>query len=236
MTARGFDLAQTAGHRVYIEALRHLHCAMDNHRVLLTLLEKHGLTPWAPWNLLRPSFEAAFYALWVLEPDDGLTRRQRALKLELIDERERGLYYEVMGKMPGRDGAELRRAVAQRSADVGKVFRAEASQLGLDYAQTLRSSINLIDELGRLTLVQREPVEVRLFLQATWRSLSGYQHGHGYALMTGSDVTVLAPTPGGGQTVRTVVNDDNFTAAARAVVFLMAAAMNLWLRRSTRHN
>lgn len=87
------DERQTAGRRVYMGAQRCLSSAWDNHDALLALLRHHGATQFAPWNLLRPTFEASFYALWLLDPDDSLERRRRGLRFEWLDELEHRTYY-----------------------------------------------------------------------------------------------------------------------------------------------
>ena len=76
LCARMIDERQVAGHRVYMTAERYLGVAWDNHAALVALIQSpHGLTPSAPWNLLRPTFEAAFHAVWVLDPEESLERR-----------------------------------------------------------------------------------------------------------------------------------------------------------------
>lgn len=77
LSARAFDQAQVAGPRTYMEVTRYLGVARDNHLALLALLKHHGATLWAPWSLLRPTFETSFYAAWLLDPDDGRERRTR---------------------------------------------------------------------------------------------------------------------------------------------------------------
>jgi hypothetical protein len=77
LSARAFYESQPAGHRAYMEAKRYLSVAGDNHEALLALLEHRGATLWAPWSLLRPSFEASFLASWILDPDSGRDRRLR---------------------------------------------------------------------------------------------------------------------------------------------------------------
>ena len=84
--ARMIDKAQVAGHRVYMAAERLLGLAWDNHAALLTALQHHGSTQWAPWSLLRPTFEASFHVFWLLEPESSVERRQRGLRLEYLDE------------------------------------------------------------------------------------------------------------------------------------------------------
>lgn len=235
ITDRKTDLAQTSGHRVYTEAWRKIQCAMDNHFALLSLLEYHGVTLWAPWNMLRPSFEAAFYAVWVLEPELSLDRRRRALRLEVIDEMERLKFYEELTHVRGAGGRESADRLAERRAQVTPTYQAEAVLLDLTWQQT-KASVNIRDELGRLHIVTNDiGMDTTSFYRATWRSLSGYQHGHGYAAMLGSDITLMAKTPGG-RVVRMEVNDENFQSSAQATAYLMISALNLWMRRNTRHD
>lgn len=231
LTARRFDLAQPAGHRVYIGAHRLMECAMDNHRALVGLLSAHGATPWAPWNLLRPSLEAAVLAAWVLEPSDGLTRRRRGLHLELIDNRERVTHWSELEKLPGSRGREIARYAAEAQARVIPVYRAEAEQLGVEFNKAASAGVNIRDAIGQLSIFRSNP-DFAVLARATWRSLSGFQHGHGYALMAGSDMTVVAPIQGG-QVAHMVVNDERFATSARVVTHVMIEAMRLWIRRST---
>ncbi|WP_121258589.1 hypothetical protein [Nocardioides ferulae] len=100
LTARRFDEAQPAGHRAYFAAERYLGVAMDNHWALLALLKHHGVTPSAPWSLLRPSFECSFLAGWVLDPSEGRQRRIRGLRLEILDERERLSHTRAFERLP----------------------------------------------------------------------------------------------------------------------------------------
>jgi len=135
LTTRRMDEAQVAGTRVDIGAHAQLLNAMDNLDGLWALLQHHGATTWAPWNLLRPAFEAAFHALWVLEPTEGLTRRRRGLRLEVINYIQRLNHLHELVAIPGLSklvGGEL----ALRShADVESVYRREAEALGLTYGQ-----------------------------------------------------------------------------------------------------
>ncbi|TQJ07230.1 hypothetical protein FB458_0286 [Lapillicoccus jejuensis] len=231
LSARRFDLAQTAGHRVYIGADRHLQCAMDNHRALVGLLNAHGATPWAPWNLLRPSLEAAVLAAWVLESNDGLTRRTRGLQLELIDNSERSKYWRELELLPGGTGREVARQMAAAQARVVPIYRAEAEDLGVSYEKLCHSNVVIRDIIGQLGYMKSDKSFAAL-ARATWRSLSGFQHGHGYALLTGSDMTVVAPTQGG-QVSHLVINDERFVTCATVVAHVMTEAMQLWVRRST---
>jgi hypothetical protein len=233
ITARKLDMAQPAGHRVYIEAWRRIQYAMENQQALQALLRFAGATPWAPWNLLRPTFEAAFYALWVLEPDQGLTRRQRALRLELNDQRERWNFWGELGKLPGPDGRKVRDDTSKQKTDVDKVYRKEALSLGVVFSKA-GAKVDVTEEVGKLRAANLSP-ETKVLYKATWRSLSGYQHGYGYAVMTGSDVRIAAPMAGG-HLAKVEINDEMFQTSAQATAWLLLSALQLWVRRSTRHD
>lgn len=86
LCARNVDEPQVGGHRVYAAAERYLTIADENHDALVSLLEHHGASPTAPWNLLRPTFEASFYARWLLRPEESITRRRRGIQLEWLDD------------------------------------------------------------------------------------------------------------------------------------------------------
>lgn len=234
LSARAFDESQTSGNRAYNAATRYLHCAVDNHRALVALLLQHGATPWAPWNLLRPCFEASFYAVWVLEPPHGLDRRKRGLRLEVRDNIERTRYWHEVGKVSGY-GAEIRQAVANREATVGKLYRDEAHTLGATWKQ-ISESVNVLDEIYKLQALKLDRTnESAVLAAATWRSLSGIQHGYGYAILQSSDIKAKVPVPGG-QMVTTVISDEEFQTAALVTAWLMLSAMDLYIRRCTRHD
>lgn len=119
LCARMIDERQVAGHRVYMTAERYLGVAWDNHSALITLIQSpHGLSPSAPWNLLRPTFEAAFHAAWVLDPEESLERRRRALRVEWLDELDHRRYYAEAMRMRSAigdaDWQEARRHLVQR--------------------------------------------------------------------------------------------------------------------------
>jgi hypothetical protein len=123
--------------------------------------------------------------------------------------------------------------VAKRDVEVNKVYRGEAAQLSVSWQQA-RASINIVDELGTLRDVAADKTKERpVFLRSTWRSLSGYQHGHGYVLIANPNVSIFAPTAGG-QLARTEINDGRFQASAQAASWLFLTASRLFVRRSTR--
>ncbi len=195
--ARMIDEGQTAGRRAYMGAQRCLSVAWDNHDALISLLRHHGATQFAPWNLLRPTFEASFYALWLLDPEDSIERRRRGLMFEWLDELEHRTYYADLAaveRFVGPDDLEELAAARLRQDDVrrdhDRIYRSEAEDLGL--AWPLPRRINVLSELGKLAhcnVIDGTAV----VLQSTWRTLSGMQHGRGSAMLRGSDRTNEVP-------------------------------------------
>jgi hypothetical protein len=120
LSARAFDESQPAGHRAYIEATRYLGVARDNHGALLALLEHHGATLWAPWSLLRPIFEASFFASWILDSDSGRDRRLRGLRCEVLDCYQQRAHRAAFKQLP-----EVRRQIedAERQQEQGLAGR-----------------------------------------------------------------------------------------------------------------
>src|SRR4051794_19295615 len=147
LSARYIDEGQVAGPRTYITASRLLQVAYDNHLALIGLLRHHGATHWAPWNLLRPVFESAFYVAWILDPEESLDRRRRGLRAELNDANEKKRWIEslVAAGASEDDLAPLR----QRREEVTKIYRAEAASLGVNW-QTAQQKINLVDEIPKM--------------------------------------------------------------------------------------
>src|SRR4051794_29420428 len=194
LSARAFDEAQPAGPRTYMAASRYLTVAQDNHQALLALLRHHAATPWAPWSLLRPVFEASFWAAWLLDPDSGQDRRTRGLQCEIRDAYEQRKHWGAFRKLPAM-AAALDRAQKRDESPGGAiaVYKAEAAALHRDFDK-LRRGVDVVSEIPRLSFVSQDMAP---FLEATWRQLSGFQHGYGWALLQGSKYTVTAHVPGG---------------------------------------
>jgi hypothetical protein len=236
-SARTFDQGQTAGHRVYASVERYLNIARDNHQALVALIASpHGITTFAPWNLLRPEFEASFYAAWVLDPDDSMERRRRALRLELLDQRDHNLYYEdVMRMSDGPAVEELADGFAALSSSLETarqrnetVYAREAAQLDLPYPRV--AGVSVLHELGKLSTCDQAP-QTDFLLRATWRGLSGIQHGRASAVMRASNLRDRQETKHG---VRGLldVDDNAFLNAANATTCLHMEAVRLLLLRS----
>jgi hypothetical protein len=235
LSDRMIDESQTSGRRTYMAVHRCLSVAWDNHDALLALLKHHGATQFAPWNLLRPTFEAAFYAVWLLDPSESVERRRRGLRFEWLDELEHRVYYSDVDKLErfvddgDRDVYERDQArLADVSADHDAVYRAEADALRL--AWPLPRKINVLDELGKLSELQFMDGS-DLVLRSTWRTLSGMQHGRGSTMVRGSDRTNETPIEGGVHALLSN-NDDAFTVAATMTNALHQQAVMLLSNRS----
>lgn len=230
-SARLMDEAQPAGPRTYITAHRYLQIAWDNHLALIALLQHHGATHWAPWNLMRPVFEASFYVVWMLEPDEGRMRRQRGLRAELLDAREQMRWLESLVSA-GLDDEALA-GLRQQRAKSRQVYQGEATQLGTTL-QRLEQSVNLVDEIPKLkTLLASYGTQGTALFVSTWRRLSGFQHGMSYALQSGSKATRSIKIPGGEQVFLTI-DDEDFTNTTKLTAAMQVAALQLYIERSTR--
>lgn len=228
LSARAFDEAQVAGPRAYMEVTRYLGVARDNHEALVALLQHHGATVWAPWSLLRPTFETSFLAAWILDPSDGRERRARGLRCEILDTYEQRRHRAAFKAFP-----EVRDAIEETERQVDErtisIYKKEAAALGRSFDK-LRQKVNIVDELRKAAFIQ--DASMVPFLEATWRLLSGYEHGFGWASVRGSDKTVKAEIPGGSEMIL-VINDTEFVNAAKSTYFLLISACRL-LRQ--RHN
>lgn len=222
LTARKFDEAQPAGPRTYMAVQRYLSVAEDNHRALISLLTHYGAGPNAPWSLLRPMFECAFIACWILDPEEGRERRRRGLRVEARDHIEQRNHMRSYEHLP-----EVRELVAELldrgKTNVESVYRREADQLGIKWDRATQR-VNVVQELPKLAMFKHDDPVIPATMVATWRMLSGYEHGLGYAMMAGSDLSGRTEVPGGFQVVLTV-NDNAFVTASKATLMLLAAAL-----------
>jgi hypothetical protein len=227
LSARAFDESQIAGPRTYMAASRYLSVARDNHEALLALLEHHGATLWAPWSLLRPTFETSFLAAWILDPSNGNERRARGLRCEILDFYEQRKHRAAFKAFP-----EVRELLeeSERQAQQGSLatYRTEAEQLKRNFDK-MRPKINVTEELLKLSFV-KEQAEFGPMLEATWRLLSGFEHGLGWALLSGSDKKVEVDIPGGAK-LSLVISDDAFVNTAKSTYFLLITACRLFRRR-----
>jgi len=200
----------------------------------LSLFNAHGVTPWSSWSLLRPIFESSFFATWILDPQDGRTRRIRGLTCELQDQRQRQLHTECLLGYPEVKKA-LEEGKRKSEAEAGSMwtYRKEARELQVSW-ETVNNKrgVNVFDQLPRLTFATGNQ-DFQMFLQATWRTLSGFEHGLGWALLRNSDRAVEAPLPGGAL-MRMTVNDDAWVNIAKMAYALLLEGLRLYERRATR--
>lgn len=227
LAPRQIDLAQTAGHRIYIQSHALLGFAYEHHQAFLAHINTVGFGPRAPFNLLRPVLESSLWALWLLDPHDSATRRKRALQYEIHDFKAEMAYLDELGKRSG--GLPMREAAAERQAHAGKSYREETAQLGLDYAALSKANMNLTDEIPKMQrLLDRHDKDTARLIVAEWRRLSGYQHGKTWSVALGSDQTFLAKIPGG-QTVHLVASDSSISIATglTALVFMEALILHI---------
>lgn len=228
LSDRAFDEAQVAGPRTYMAVTRYLGVARDNNDALMALLQNYRASVWAPWTLLRPIFEASFFAVWILEPNAGQERRWRGLRAEVLDSFEKRRHLAAFKAIP-QMRALIEADEARVQAEIHAVYRKEAEALGRSFDAATKKVV-MIDELRKLRVIQGQGVEGAAFMEGVWRQLSGYEHGLGWAMLHGSDREVVAQVPGGAE-VRVTVNDDGFQTAAKSAYLLLITACRLLRQR-----
>jgi hypothetical protein len=195
---RMVDESRPGGHRLYPQVERFLGAAQDCHAALPLLLETHGATQTAMWALLRAQFEAAFYALWLLEPALSAERVYRAVRMEWLDDQRARIYQREALEDPNfplstKQRRQQLREQAKLDTDHAATYGAECAQLG--HPCSFPISVNVIDEINHLN--SEDLPEQRLLLRHTWRSLAGLQHGALSALLRVSTQSVAHETPNG---------------------------------------
>src|SRR5262245_34959862 len=106
---------------------------------------------------------------------------------------------------------------------MGRVLSTEkkTAALGRNFDK-LRQKINIVDEMKGLSFVKAQQ-QMAPFLEATWRLLSGFEHGLGWALLDGTDREVQAETPGG-MAFQLVIKDEQFVNVAKSTYFMLISA------------
>ena len=231
LSARAFDEAQVGGERAYIGAHANLTVAREHLDALIALLASHGASPRVPFNLLRPIMETSFKVLWVLEPAEGLVRRQRGLRLEALDYFERRKWLSEYEKVPSIS-RQVGEVIANSRAETEPKYRSEAAALSMTWDQ-VRRDLNIVDGLRDLDVVQAMSPWGPPHFRAAWRTLSGFQHGYSYALLNNSTINDEVPVPGGAL-VNVTISDEALDGQAMLCLYLMWEACRLYARRSTR--
>lgn len=226
-TDRRFDEASKTGRRAYIQAHGLISVARDNQKALEEML-RGGVRPYAPWNLIRPAFEAGFYAVWMLEPDESRERLRRALRLAWDQERTHGVRLALKTEIAGLGGHPQVLAAEQRDREIKKAYLVEAHAIGLSQKQVTQNP-NLTQEILRLASATSTESKFHLL---TWRELSGIQHADMGAALGVSDAKYRLQIPGGYSAVVSI-NDESFVRACYSSVSMQLTAMTLYIQRST---
>lgn len=224
---RYVDEQQTAGHRLYIGAAGHIDNAREHNDILRHLVNEVGPTPRVPWTVLRGVFESGFWACWLLEPRDGPERRKRGLRLEYLGHKQRQAFYKDYLRMH----PDIRATVMQDLSENTETYKREAEDMGLSWALA-NQKIDVVGELERLEVVKSLDDGLEGQAPAVWRSLSGAQHGHAYALVHHSDLVEKAPVLGG-RLGQVTVKDSALQTAWTMAHILHVTAVSLFVRRST---
>lgn len=95
---------------------------------------------------------------------------------------------------------------------------------------TARRKINVVDELPRLSFIRSTGTPE--FMEATWRMLSGYEHGLAWSMLRGSDMSSEVKIEGGYEVVLTI-NDNAFVTASKCSLALLVTALRRLERLST---
>jgi hypothetical protein len=93
----------------------------------------------------------------------------------------------------------------------------------------VHQKVNVAQELPNLSFV-RGKADFAVFLEGTWRLLSGFEHGLGWALLRGADRGAETEIPGG-KGMFLSINDEQFVNAAKVTYALLSTACRLLRRR-----
>lgn len=227
------DESQPSGNRTYITAQRLLSRAHENHNAFLDHVNSVGFSTHAPFNLLRPVMECSLWALWLLDPEEGLERRRRGLKLDIDDHRQEVAYLQQLGRMSGV-GRSFREAAARRAASVVPIYTGEAEALETSFADLKNQRLNLVDSISEIRwLTSRYDKDTTHLFAAEWRRLSGYEHGRAWVSVHGSDQEVIAKVPGGVE-LHLTASDQSIQLATSSANLCLLEAARLYTRRSSR--
>lgn len=227
LTGRFIDEEQIAGHRPYFSAFAHIAGGFEHFDILWNLINgDQGITPRAPYSLMRPIFEHGFWAQWILCSEVSQIRRQRGLRSEVLDRKQRKAWldcYNLSGEQKATAEADHKR--------VTDIYKAECASLHLAW-KTAGDKPNLVVELPKLPGVIAFGNEFGTISVGTWRILSGLTHGGQYALQIMSEASHEQEIERGVRRV-IAIDDDAFLNNARISLFMLMEAARLYIRRST---
>lgn len=226
LTARFIDENQAAGPRTYMHAYDAISSAHEHSEALWALINSdYGLTPRTPWTLVRSVFEAGFWATWILDSEHSFIRRQRGLKVEMVDRSE---HRKWVNSLPVDQETKN---LLYRGEKAENTYKSECQSLALPW-KTAGVKPAVASEIHRLGLCVRSGPDLGPYVESIWRSLSGLEHGHPYATQIHTDrdqeVKIV-----GGSTFRVSVNDDSFIAACKCAYALFIEGAELYISRST---
>lgn len=228
---RGVDESRIGGHRLYPIVERYLASAEDCHMALPRLLQSHGATQTAMWAILRAQFEAAFFALWLLEPDESRIRVLRGIRVEWLDDKQSRAYFDEVLRDQIVPLAEVERIAelerhAKLSEDHTRTYKRECAALGFSYHRP--EPVNVVDELATLQ-ADRFP-EQRPLLRHVWRTLAGLQHGDVGSLLRVSAKEDTVET-GTGYSAQLSPSDSAFQTIAETTALLTMNAFSTYMQR-----
>src|SRR5665213_1135455 len=220
LSARWGDEHEPSGSRLYEMARTSILVGSGSLLATRTLADGN-IGAWAALALTRTTFEAAFWAQWLLEPARRRDRLERGLRLQWDDRRERKLFAE--GHLQARELTELRREHEASCAAIKRDATATGADLNL-----VTSKISVVDELRRLECAH----DFRDLWVGIWRGLSGVQHGriHAVEYFTDSDRVI---GDDGIARVEITLNEERFSPNAMAAASLLRYAFDTYLRRSS---
>lgn len=229
-TERRMDEQKPGGPRVYILAHQLIGTALENYSSVFWLMQgANGITPVAPFNLIRPAFESALHALWILDAHDPRERCLRGLRLGHEDNKQKQRWNEAAMTLPFLT-TESRADLKLGHSDAETVYRQEARELGVPWNK-VTVPFNAVEEIKRLSFVRADSERVLgPMLLLSWRQLSGYQHGHMSAILRGSTKTADVNITGGVQ-ARLTVDDNSIGVALQVAGLLQLWAMYTYLQR-----
>jgi hypothetical protein len=211
---------------------RYLSAAWDCHLALPKLLDAHGATQVAMWAIMRSQFEAAFMALWLLDPEESRERVVRGVRAAWLDDRHSAHYStEILGDELLPTDSCVRKSELEKHTHLtqkhNKIFSDECAQLGFPYKKP-----NPIDLTKEIAALKSEGFpEQRVLLRHVWRTLAGLQHGDVGALLRVSDQDSI------GQKKRIISAtlspaDTSFQTIAETVALLTTNAFNKYAERN----
>lgn len=231
LTDRRLDSAHRTGNRAYITASHLIGFAREHQHFLETSMTLPGsyVYPHATPNLIRPAFEAALTALWILDGPNTKERQLRGLRHSWEEQRQSDNWADELlnPSLVDDDTADHIRAERQK---IRARYLQDASDLHLTKDEVSRRP-DLLKAIDSLTHVDRQPL-LKPFLRSVWRKLSGLQHGLSYASLLSSSVRLGTPVPGGVE-VTLFADDDETMAHCKVSALLQSWAMNTYTTRTS---